>query len=38
MKGRALAFLFTAVSAAAVLAFGIYRKEIGEVLVNAALL
>jgi hypothetical protein len=38
VRNRAAAFLVTAAAAAAVLAFGIFRKEIGEVLLNAALL
>jgi|GEM_PF-3807536 len=35
---RPAAFLATAVAAGAVLAFGIFREEIGEVLFNAAML
>jgi hypothetical protein len=38
LRGRSAAFLLTAVAAAAVLAIGIFRKEIGEVLFNGALL
>ena len=38
VRSRSTAFLVTAVAAAAVLGFGIFRKEIGEVLLNAALL
>jgi hypothetical protein len=38
MKGRAIAFLATAVAAASVLAVGIFREEIGEVMFNAAML
>jgi hypothetical protein len=38
VRNRSAAFLFTAVAAAAVLVFGIFRGEIGEVLLNAALL
>ena len=38
MRARSAAFLVTAVAAAAVLVFGVFRKEIGEVLFNAALL
>ena len=38
MKGRSIAFLVTAVGAVSVLFFGIFRKEIAEVLVNGALL
>ena len=38
MRSRSAAFLVTAIAAAAVLALGIFRKEIGEVLLNAALL
>jgi len=38
VRGRSAAFLATAVAASAVLVFGIFRKEIGEVLLNAALL
>ena len=38
MKGRPVAFLITAVGAVSVLLFGIFRKEIAEVLVNGALL
>lgn len=35
---RAAAFIVTAVSAASILAFGIFREEIGEVIFNAAML
>jgi hypothetical protein len=35
---RPVAFLVTAVGAASVLLFGIFRKEIAEVLLNGALL
>jgi hypothetical protein len=38
MKGRQIAFLVTAVGAVSVLLFGIFRKEIAEVLINGALL
>jgi hypothetical protein len=38
MKGRPIAFIVTAVSAASILAFGIFREEIGEVMFNAAML
>jgi hypothetical protein len=38
MKGRSIAFLVTAVGAVSVLLFGIFRKEIAEVLINGALL
>lgn len=38
MRGRPVAFLVTAVAAAAVLLVGIFRKEIAEVLMNGALL
>ena len=38
MRGRTAGFLATAVAAAALLACGIFRKEIAEVLYNAALL
>jgi hypothetical protein len=38
MKGHAIAFLVTAVGAVSVLLYGIFRKEIAEVLVNGALL
>lgn len=37
-KIRPVAFLATALGAAALLGFGIYREEIGEVLFNAAML
>jgi hypothetical protein len=35
---RPIAFLVTAVGAASVLLYGIFRKEIAEVLINGALL
>ena len=35
---RVAAFLVTAVASAAILAFGIFREEIGEVMFNAAML
>jgi hypothetical protein len=38
MMGRPVAFLATAVVAVSVLLFGIFRKEIAEVLINGALL
>ncbi len=38
MKGRAIGFVVTAVAAALVLACGIFREEIGEVMFNAAML
>jgi len=38
MKGRSIAFLLTAVGAASILAIGIFREEIGEVMFNAAML
>ena len=38
MKVRPIAFLVTAVGAVSVLFFGIFRKEIAEVLMNGALL
>jgi len=38
MKGRPIAFLVTAVLAVSALSFGIFRKEIAEVLINGALL
>jgi hypothetical protein len=38
MKGRTVAFLVTAVLAVSTLLFGIFRKEIAEVLINGALL
>jgi hypothetical protein len=38
VRNRSAAFVATAVAATAVLAFGLFRKEIGEVLLNAALL
>jgi hypothetical protein len=38
VRDRSAAFWITAVAATAVLVFGIFRKEIGEVLLNAALL
>ena len=38
MKGRPIVFIVTAVSALAILGFGIFREEIGEVMFNAAML
>jgi len=38
MNGRPIAFVLTAAGAVAVLVFGIFREEIGEVLFNAAML
>jgi len=38
MKARPLAFLLTAAGAGTLLALGIFRKEFGEVLLNAVLL
>jgi hypothetical protein len=38
MKGRPIAFLATAALAVLALLFGIFRKEIAEVLINGALL
>jgi hypothetical protein len=38
MKGRPIAFLAAAAGAVSVLLFGIFRKEIAEVLINGALL
>lgn len=38
MQGRLIAFIVTAVSAASILAYGIFREEIGEVMFNAAML
>jgi hypothetical protein len=38
VRGRPAAFLATAVAATAVLLCGIFRREIAEVLYNAALL
>jgi len=38
MRGRLIAFIVTAVSAASILAYGIFREEIGEVMFNAAML
>lgn len=38
MQGRWIAFVVTAVSAASILAYGIFREEIGEVMFNAAML
>ena len=35
---RPIAFLVTAVGAASILLYGIFRKEIAEVLINGALL
>jgi hypothetical protein len=38
MNGRSIAFLITVVGAVSALSFGIFRKEIPEVLINGALL
>lgn len=38
MKGRPIAFLVTAAGAVAILVYGIFREEIGEVMFNAAML
>lgn len=38
MRWRPVAFLVTAVAAGSVLAYGIFREEIGEVMFNAAML
>jgi len=38
MRMRPIAFLVTVVGAVSVLLFGIFRKEIAEVLINGALL
>jgi hypothetical protein len=38
MKGRPIAFIVTVAGAAAILAYGIFREEIGEVMFNAAML
>ena len=38
MRRRPLAFALTAAAAAGALALGIFRKEFGEVLLNAVLL
>jgi len=38
MKGRPIAFIATAVTALALLGYGIFREEIGEVMFNAAML
>jgi len=38
MRKRPIAFLVTTVGAASVLLYGIFRKEIAEVLINGALL
>jgi hypothetical protein len=38
VKGRPIAFIVTVVGAAAILGYGIFREEIGEVLFNAAML
>jgi hypothetical protein len=35
---RVAAFLVTAVASASILAYGIFREEIGEVMFNAAML
>ena len=38
MKNRWIAFVVTVAVSAALLAYGIYRDEIGEVMFNAAML
>jgi hypothetical protein len=38
VKRRPIAFIVTVVGAAAILGYGIFREEIGEVLFNAAML
>ncbi len=38
MKWRLVAFLLTAIGAGTLLAYGIFREEIGEVMFNAAML
>jgi hypothetical protein len=38
MRWRSVAFLLTAVGAGCLLAYGIFREEIGEVMFNAAML
>ena len=38
MMGRPIAFIVTAASAVAILVYGIFREEIGEVMFNAAML
>jgi len=38
MKGRPIAFIVTVAGAVAILAYGIFREEIGEVMFNAAML
>jgi len=38
MRGRPIAFVVTAAGAAVLLAYGIFREEIGEVMFNAAML
>lgn len=38
MRWRPAAFLVTAVAAGSLLAYGIFREEIGEVMFNAAML
>jgi hypothetical protein len=37
-KVRPVAFLLSALAAASVLGFGIFREEVGEVMFNAAML
>ncbi len=38
MQGRLIAFIVTAAASASILAYGIFREEIGEVMFNAAML
>jgi hypothetical protein len=38
VKRRPIAFIVTVAGAAAILGYGIFREEIGEVLFNAAML
>lgn len=38
MRWRSVVFLLTAVGAGSMLAYGIFREEIGEVMFNAAML
>jgi len=38
MKGRPIAFIVTAAGSVVILAYGIFREEIGEVMFNAAML
>jgi hypothetical protein len=38
VKGRRIAFIVTAAGAVAILVYGIFREEIGEVMFNAAML